>query len=541
MTFFFHQLKNHFKNDHLSDWFDKMNSTDYQKDKPTEFYNHLANEKKKYIDKMYDIFMFKYPDYVIRDINQTQIETYIQNNSKKIFLKPELYSKKYDIYVQPDIIIHKDIFTEIFSQVDQTELPNYLVIDILYLILHFNSDKTDILNQGNVYYYKCKIALSITCLKYLTDRKYGFFLAKDYKYKDQLLEKKQTIGKFLIDPDYLDDIRDGIQWLKRLHKKYKSWIIYPQPSVIELYPNMNCKNSHWSSEKNNLGYLIKEITLVWNISYEKRCKLINQGITRWDNPYLFTTCELKNNLSTEIKQKIIHINQQIDLKISPRKIKNREFISHLNQKNSIILDIESVSYLDENNSYFHSKNVLDDKPKICIIGTITNHINHTNIFKDFTIQYLTNNEEKKIITHWISYLKNIFKDEKIFIFHWGNAEKSYLKYMKNKYPDISFPDIELIDLCVYFKKEPIVIKGCFGYGLKEIATYLYNHNFIENCWEDDLNGLDAMYLLLRFSKKASENKIPMKRYPEIKEIINYNYMDCQVLYDIIMFLKIKMI
>jgi hypothetical protein len=537
MTFCFHQLKNHFKNDHLSDWFDIVDSEDHQKDKPTAFYQNLVREKKKYIDAIFDIFNFKYPHYVVRNLNQNQIEAYIQNDCKNIFLKPTLYSKKYHITVQPDIIIHRDIFKEIFYQADHTKLPNYLVFDILYLILHFNTDKTDILNQGNIYYYKCKIALSISCLKHISDDKYGFFLAKDYKHKDKLLIKKETIGKFIIDPDYFDDIRDGIHWLKRLKKSYKSWIIYPNPSVIELYPNMNCKDSHWSSEKHTLGNLIKEITLVWNISYEKRCKLIDQGITTWDNPYLFDTCELKNNLSTDIKQKMIHINKQTDIKISPRKIKNREFISYLNKTNTIILDIESVAYLDENNSYFNDNHILDDKPKICIIGTITNE----GIFKDFTISYLNNNEEKKIITYWISYLKNIFKGEKIYIYHWGNAEKVYIKYMKNKYPDIQFPEIELIDLCVYFKKEPIVIQGCFGYGLKEVVKYLYNHELIENYWEDDLNGLDAMYLLLQFAKKADDNKIPMKRYSEIKEIINYNYMDCQVVYDIIFYLKTKMI
>jgi len=537
MTFCFHQLKNHFKNDHLSDWFDRIDADEYQKDKPTDFFLHLISEKQKYIDAMYDIFKFKYPHYVLLDSNQEQVEAYIESNSKNIFLKPTLYSKKYDLLVQPDIIIHKDIFKEIFVHVDHEELPNYLVLDILYLILHLNADKTDILNQGNIYYYKCKIAVAISCLTELTDHRHGFFLAKDYKHKDQFVNKKETIGKFLIDPDYFDDIRDGIQWLKRLQQNYQSWIIYPIPSVIELYPNMNCKDSHWSSEKNHLGELLKEITLVWNISYEKRCKLIDQGITTWDNPCLFATYEIKNNLSTDIKQKMIHVNQQTDIKISPRKIKNREFLSYLNQMDAMILDIESVAYLEENKSYFNNDHILDDKPKICIIGTITND----GAFKDFTISYLTNGEEKKIISYWISYLKNIFKDEKIYAYHWGNAEKVYLKYMKHKYPDLQFPEIELIDLCIYFKKEPIVIQGCFGYGLKEIAKYLYNHNLIEHCWEDDLNGLDAMYLLLQFAKKANENKIPMKRYSKIKEIVNYNDMDCRVVYDIVMYLRTNLI
>jgi hypothetical protein len=537
MTFGFHQLKNHFKNDHLSDWFDLNDTNEYRKDKSTAFYLHLVTEKRKYIESMYDVFNFKYPHYVLRDLNQNQVEEYIGNNSKNIFLKPTLYSEKYDLSVQPDIIIHKDIFKEIFVHVDHEELPNYLVLDVLHLILHLSADKTDILNQGNIYYYKCKIALAISCLTHITDHQYGFFLAKDYKHKDQFVNKKETIGRFRISPDYFDDIRDGVKWLKRLRQNHHSWVIHPKPSVIELYPNMNCHNSHWSSEKNHLGHLLQEITLVWNISYEKRCKLIDQGITSWTDSRLFDAYELRNNLSTEIKQKMIHINQQTEIKISPRKIKNRDFISSLNQTNTMILDIESVAYFDENESYFNDQHAPNDKPKICIIGTITND----GIFKDFTIPYLKNYEEKKIITHWISYLKKIFKEEKIYMYHWGNAEKVYLKYMKHKYSDLRFPDIELIDLCFYFKKEPIVIQGCFGYGLKEIAKYLYNHNLIEHHWKDDLNGLDAMHLLLQFAKKANENKIPMKRYSKIKEIVDYNDMDCRVVYDIVMYLRTNLI
>ena len=108
--------------------------------------------------------------------------------------------------------------------------------------------------------------------------------------------------------------------------------------------------------------------------------------------------------------------------------------------------------------------------------------------------------------------------------------------MKEKYPDLLFPSIELIDLCFYCKQEPIIIRDCFGYGLKEIANKLYEYNKIKTIWEEDLSGLDAVYYLLEYSKKSEENNIPIKRYEEIKKIIEYNKIDCLVLYEIIQFL-----
>ena len=109
-----------------------------------------------------------------------------------------------------------------------------------------------------------------------------------------------------------------------------------------------------------------------------------------------------------------------------------------------------------------------------------------------------------------------------------------------KYPDLNYPEFELIDLVKYFKEEPITIQGCFGYGLKEIVKQLYSHNLIENQWTDDTDGLEAMIQIMKKSEEASEKKIPLKRFTEIKKIIYYNYMDCKVINDILIMLQ-KMI
>ena len=166
------------------------------------------------------------------------------------------------------------------------------------------------------------------------------------------------------------------------------------------------------------------------------------------------------------------------------------------QEHSIILDIESVINLEEKESYFGNKGEIE-YPRICIIGTIINKEEY--VFKDFTIRFLTNEEEKKIIQHWLNYLHNYYPG-KIKVYHWGNAEKVYLDYMKQKYPDLTYPEFELVDLLYYFKLEPITIKGCFGYGLKEIVKQLYNLNLIENQWQDDTSGLDAMVQILKTSE-----------------------------------------
>ena len=92
-------------------------------------------------------------------------------------------------------------------------------------------------------------------------------------------------------------------------------------------------------------------------------------------------------------------------------------------------------------------------------------------------------------------------------------------------------------MCIRDRLEPINIKGCFGYGLKEIVKQLYNLKLIENKWEDNTDGLDAMVLILKTSEQAENKNIPIKRFEEIKRIIYYNYMDCKVIIDILKMLE----
>ena len=47
-----------------------------------------------------------------------------------------------------------------------------------------------------------------------------------------------------------------------------------------------------------------------------------------------------------------------------------------------------------------------------------------------------------------------------------------------------------------------------------------------------------VYYLLHYSMKASEENIPLKRYSEIRKIVDYNKVDCQVVYEIVDFLKL---
>ena len=112
-----------------------------------------------------------------------------------------------------------------------------------------------------------------------------------------------------------------------------------------------------------------------------------------------------------------------------------------------------------------------------------------------------------------------------------------MKYITRKYPEIKFPEIELIDILDYFRTEPIIVQGVFKFGLKSIGSALYKNKLITTTWGEIDNGLDSMIQFKEYCIKKGEKKIPLKRYREIKEIVEYNRIDCQVLLDIVNLLK----
>ena len=82
-------------------------------------------------------------------------------------------------------------------------------------------------------------------------------------------------------------------------------------------------------------------------------------------------------------------------------------------------------------------------------------------------------------------------------------------------------------------KEPIAIKGAFTYNLKDISKSLAKNNLIKTLWKEDMDGSDAMiYALQWYQDKQPNNDI-------MNKIIEYNFVDCQVLYEILELLQSK--
>ena len=543
----FKLLRNFINDDPVCDYFEFQthlnNNNSFDKDVNNYFNKYVAKTSTDFIDNFFNNLSKKtkiyYPDLIINkynNIDQTIDKIY---NRVPLIINPLLVNDKYKLIVKCDIMIKKDLFLKIFDEITNVSFDtihdnDYLIINLVPEVLTFKKGGREIRNTYNVFYNKCSLyAFNSALRKYIHRNNFYFLFGKEYKYDNKTLNKKNNIGLVIFDPIYRDKIINSIKWLNKL--KQNKLELYPKPSCMELYPNMNNKQSLWESEKQKLAEKIKEITLIWRISYIDRNRLIQVGIDTWDNLYLLNNLyELKDQSTTRIiQEKIIHMNKHDNLVVEPRNI-TRDFKDILKPSQiEFILDIESVLHLEEKGNYFNNDKQ-DDLPNICIIGLIIIN-NGDHIFKDFTIDNLTIDDEKQNIMNWLNFIS---KYDEIKIYHWGHAEKSYLENINKRFLDIKLPKMILIDLLHYFRSEPIIIKNCFNFSLKTIGKNLFKHGLINSTWSDTDNGLDAMIRFKQLCLEKDKN-IPLKRYIEVAEIIEYNKMDCVILMEILYYLRKK--
>ena len=543
----FKLLRNFINDDPVCDYFKFQthlnNNNNFEKDVNNYFNKYVTKTSTDFIDNFFNNLSKKtkiyHPDLIINkynNIDQTIDKIY---NRVPLIINPLLVNDKYKLIVKCDIMIKKNLFLKIFDEITNVSLDiiqdnEYLIINLVPEVITFKKGGREIRNTYNVFYNKCSLyAFNSALRKYINRNNFYFLFGKEYKCNNKTLNKKNNIGLAIFDPVYRDKIINSIKWLNKL--KQNKLELYPKPTCMELYPNMNNKQSQWESEKQKLAEKIKEITLIWRISYLDRNRLIQVGIYTWDNLYLLNNLyELKDQSTTKIiQEKIIHMNKHDNLVVEPRNI-TRDFKDILKPSHiEFVLDIESVLHLEEKGNYFNNDKH-EDLPNICIIGLIIIN-NGDYIFKDFTIDNLTIEDEKQNILNWVNFIS---KYDEIKIYHWGHAEKSYLENIHKRFSDIKLPKMLLIDLLHYFRSEPIIIKNCFNFSLKTIGKNLFKHGLIKSTWSDTDNGLDAMIKFKEISLEKDKN-IPLKRYIEVAEIIEYNKMDCVIRMEILYYLRKK--
>jgi putative phage-type endonuclease len=545
--------KNYIMRDPILDWLNIYGQDIKVQDKYNNFNDYINSRENRFrnavIENIYQRFK---DDDIVSIANMSEkfsIDKYHETidammKGVPFILNGILHNHVNQTYGMPDIILRTDYLEKLIDDVEDVHITNkshlghhYCLINIKYMSMTLRNGH--IVNMGNMASYKSELIICNEALKsimgyvpnhmYIIGRKY-----KDNEYHGPF-EKIGMIDTGSYDYEIMVKAHEAVTWVKELKKYGGEWDIY-KPHRWELYPNMsNAFDYPWNSVKRNIADKIGEITLLWNCGIRERELAHQNGIYSWKK--LNSDIIGFKNHKKNILDNILLINQgngkDYMVKNKCKKIKRNKL--------EFFVDFETVSNLD--NTFDDVKNYRKNKKTNVNINGMIYMIglgwidNGRWKFRSFTVDRLNSKCEKKILKEWLKCMVDIKKEfnfrGNVKIYHWSNAEviESNKAFQRHNMKNIK---LNWVDLCDYFKKNCIAIKGAFSYGLKPIASALYKQKKIKTKWSDtSLDGTSAMLAAWSCERQSLESNKKLVEYGDVKEIIKYNEVDCKVIWEIL--------
>ncbi len=542
---------------------------------PTSFTSFIMSQGKKFETHLINYLFRELPTGWIVDIggelnarSQEKFEETIQEMKKgtRIIHSGVLrnyYNKTYGI---PDLLIRSDVFGDIFNQ--EVISPNerckrapllntsyhYRVVDIKFCTLKLSSDGVHLLNCGSIPAYKSQLFIYNQALSVIQgyDSGKAYILGRGWKYTcknknyqgNDALDKLGVIDYHSRDKKYSHLTNQAIRWLNTLKHRGEKWSINTpvHKRKRELFPNMsNRADGKWHSTKQKIADQDGEISNVWHLGVKHRKMSHQKKIYSWKDPRFSTSqVGMKGKKIPPLIDKILETNRGSDL-ISPSVI-SHNVLGWRDSCLDLFVDFETV-----NNTLtdFHTIPNIEDTSMIFMIGLGRFNSQNRWIYKNWTANRLSKDEEKRVCQEMVRYITRLSSREEvdlkdIKVWHYSHAEKGWWnKAMKR---NSSLPDLKWCDLLQLFHQTPITIKGCLGFGLKGVANQMFNHGMIGVTYNPEehsncLDGASAMVAAYRAQRDCDERETDLPTHTLIHEMIKYNEMDCRVVGEILRYLR----
>lgn len=435
----------------------------------------------------------------------------------------------------------------------KSEGYHYVVVDIKFSTLALRADGRHILNESKYKSYKAQLYIytkAIGNIQGYTSR-YAFILGRRWRYKSKgeiysnmsCLNKLGVVDFEDVDFDYVKKTNNAVKWIRDVIRNGSSWEINP-PSRKELYPNMCVSSGVWDKKKREIAMKIGEISMLWYCGIKQREIGFSNKITSWKDPLCNSQSIGISGKRGEVIDKMISINKQNKEHIRPKNIKSNMY-EWREECNEVFVDFESIM------DVCSPMNDIPEQKKTDMIFMIgvswVNKDNGQVYYKSFIAKDMTFEEEFRIMDEFMEMMKRM-KYPKMWFWDaeqrfWDIAERRQfdrlyeisteqeLDHMSDDWGKVT---CKWMDLSNLFRSEPIVIRGCFGFGLKDISEQMRKHGMITERIESECDsGTTAMVKAIQAysnTSNPSESSI-------MKDIETYNRFDCCVLYDILSYLR----
>lgn len=509
----------------------------------------------------------------------------IQSCRYDVILDSVLMNNDNLTYGYPDLIVStRWINKYITDKILNDEPYTYYIIDIknssISLInggLNISMNKIYECYKYQVYIYK--EALNKIQL-YKPKNNYGFILGKNYKYQENgkyinVLNPFKTLG--LIDYNYQPEvnvnyeknIHDAINYKKNINKNHAKNVIINMNKTSTKGINksvINMKNTcdkNYGSIKKILAYNSKEITAFYKCGIKQRDIAHKHNIYEYNDKRLtpeflgFTT---KNSYYNIIKcmLKGLHSNKLISV---PKK-------NNVNDWRTIAPYEFFVDFETYNVQRFGETDI----NKLYMIGVgyyehglwkyecfkidpyhhlqLNAHRLQPNVHElQSNVHELQGYEDnlKQLIENFINFINSFNTLEldieeyykNVRLYHWSHIERTLFKKKTNLLclSDKKY-NLPWFDLLMVFRdrKNPIIIKNCISFKLKDIVKKLNEYDLLSLKWDELDDGLLSSYK----AHDIYENNIyPFDYIPdismnlklvELNSIIKYNEIDCKAVF-----------
>ena len=310
-----------------------------------------------------------------------------------------------------------------------------------------------------------------------------------------------------------------------------------------MYPDAgNAQDGPWHAAKRQIAHEIEELTLLWQVGVEKRNDAHSMGITRWTDPLLTPEHISIKPQSTYYGpfSALLDINRTTN---GPpvrrghgadpaawRPLPPLEFFA----------DFETFGDLRD---HFHTFPKRGGQTLIFMIGS--GHIEDGEWqFRCFVADAETEEAEARMIDDWLDHMATVRQRlaptfEAPRVTHWSHAEKvtfeTAFNSAKARHLEKGWPSPNWFDfLTEVVRKEPVVIRGAMGFGLKAVARALYSHGLIQTLWGDGpTDGLGAMMGGWWCYDEALRASVPVISLDLMKKIVKYNEVDCRSMWEVV--------
>ncbi len=590
------KVKNFIMNDPCLDWIHlHYNKSGHHRNITTENsqLSILFKMGNKFEDVVVNYLKIKYPNDVknvvnsyndIKPQNMSITKQYMMDGVPYI-TQALLYNNKNHTFGVADLLVRSDWLNRLFEKrildddVVNRKAPNltgnyhYVAIDIKWTTLELCSNGTTIRNSNLFPAYKGQLAIYNAAMGLIQGYTppTAYILAKSWKYTHKSQKYCgyncfDLLGEIRYadnDKFYLEKTLAAVKWLRDVRYHGHTWRCNP-PSRPELYPNMcNKYDVPYHGIKNKISNDIDELTQMWMIGYKNRVKAHDNGIYKWSD----TACQssaigIYGKKIGPVVNKILDINRSDIHIILPQTIRNDMCGWQSKKDIEFYVDFETINgcFYNENIDVHNSKKT---NGLIFMIG-VGYEKGGQWIYKVFSMNRFSIIEEKRIIIQFVQFITDKVNEHMRqyriksgslcvpSLFHWGHAERTLLNSANHRHNGIwtNFTNnMVWIDMCKVFKDIPIVIKGAKNFGLKTIAKTMNKHGFIQTVWNNGIlnNGLAAMMESIKYYKfiekyNSSINQSALSHeynnYQRLfSDVVQYNEVDCKVLWEIVAYLR----